>query len=226
MPTIQDVRPGGRIVNDYGENGTLTCFARRTGQQHVLYGITAKHVIESGQGCWLEDHWTVQSAIQVGSQATHVAGLDALYFEIENGVRTQLIEANFHPLGYAFAPMQVWNPSKHIGKVNSATSSAAADQLKQKEMAVDVVGSTQAAAGNPISAGQLVKYSKEINSTRIAPGDSGGCVIDRKSSRYVALISGGNQKTQTNSGHVVLIQEVFDRTGLVLATWADRSEWL
>jgi hypothetical protein len=46
LPIIEKLKPGVAIYRreDYGK-GTLTCFARKIGTDHELYGVTAAHVL-------------------------------------------------------------------------------------------------------------------------------------------------------------------------------------
>jgi len=234
MPPLSEFRPGCEIFDVNGARGTLTCFAIKRGQQGKLYGVTARH-------CAPQDSWLYFGAgrwdggTEVGGPAVHAAAMDVLYFEIDESVKQQLAAANFRPVGLNADVTSVWNPDKIRTKMTQAASAQREDELKGRMVQAQHLGgtstwttnATQQRARAPI-AGEVVKHSPnsrtQFINTTIAPGDSGGPVIDQKQ-RYVGLVSMGDAPRQSATGLVVLLQDAFDDLGLELATWHNRALW-
>lgn len=231
MASIADLKPGGTIYStNTGGRGTLTCFARKPNVK-ALYGVTARHVIPALTFCQIGNPNDFKfKSITVGGPAEHLPNMDALYFKIYPEVSNKLTESNFKPVGYTVEPLQVWDPQRLRNKIENAQSKDEQDRLKTKSVAVKHVGSTQMSLQptdlkTPTPA-TLGKFVKKITNTQIAKGDSGGCVLHDSKQKYVGLISSGHQDVVSDSGNVIYLQDVFEATGLVLATWSARNDWL
>jgi len=231
MPLVEEFKPGAKIFNfaDRYENGfptgTFTCFARSPARAGVLFGITAKHVLpQPGDTCVITDG---HNTLLVGMNRVPAGTLDCVYFEIPEGVRTQLTQENFIPRGKTVEPTQVWDPGKLQQKVAATQDDDLQTALKFKMMRVELFGAKQ----NVLGVGDLNKFADPggttyINNTQIAKGDSGGYVLDPSKLRYAGLISAGHSLTNATQGKVVLLHAVFQAAGLILATWQDRAHWV
>jgi hypothetical protein len=226
MPSIADLKPGGTIYSiATGARGSLTCFAMQHAKPHQLYGVTARHVLPANSFCSIGDPNEFRS-IKAGGPAVHAPAADFLYFEIAEPVRTQLTEDNFIPVGYAHEPRQVWDPGKLRDKVKDAKTAVDEDRLKAKTMPAKLVGSTQTMVAAKPADAVFQKLGSRVTETKIAPGDSGGCLLDHTKMRYLALVSHGDEQNATSTGGgVVLLHDEFAKAGLVLATWGDRYHW-
>ena len=235
MSLVPLLKPGVTIYRSGNfARGTFTCFVRKPEVRSALYGVTGKHVLPQGETCILCDNDPETGKIDqlnIGDNPTHIPNMDFTYFEIYAGIRQQLTANNFIPRGCDVEPLQVWDSSKIVEKVEKAPSADRATELQLKIMPVKFVGATQASTGNVVTHGGLQKYSPDgvanINETSVAAGDSGGCVLDATGLRYAGLISRGNGgERSAKSGIVLLLHKPLMQAGLVLATWADRPHWL
>ena len=231
MPTIADLKPGATIYSvATSARGTFTCFARKPGVKK-LFGVTAKHLLPDRTYCQLGDPNDFTSKVIVfGGPAQHLAGMDGLFFEIDEDLSKQLTQNNFVPVGYTVEPIQVWESQKYRKKIDNAQTISEEGALKLKEIAIKHVGSTQMSAqtsGNKApTTGTLKKNLNFVYNTQIAKGDSGGCVLHGSKQKYVGLISSGWTDIASESGSIVYLDDLFKKAGMVLATWADKAQWL
>lgn len=229
MADYSGLRPGARIYNANDERATLTCFAIKAGEQHHLYGVTARHCVPAGQYCFMDDP-SDGKRICIGGPATHAATIDAACFLIEDDARVALTRANFLPVGYAADIIDVWDPGKLRGKVAGARTSREEDALKAKAMNVNHFGATSLVAPAASLPGQIMKHTASattsIQQTTIAPGDSGGPVIDPAKNRWVGFVSSGAAAGRSTTGGIVVLHEALATLGLALATWSNRGHWL
>jgi hypothetical protein len=230
MAKYDNLRPGALIYSDSGGKGTLTCFVVRGGIARKIYGVTARHVLQSAKGCYVGDN-SAGLPVLVGSSMFPMPGVDLIYFELLDDARTQLTVNNFIPIGYSQEPLQVWDPGKLRQKIAGAQTASIEQALTNKTMAVEHLGSTQQKVGTVKTPGLINKATDgthaatSINSTNIAPGDSGGPVLDPTKLRYVGLVSNGGSPDASTKGEVVVLKDAFDKCGLVLATWKDKAAW-
>lgn len=229
MADYSGLRPGARIYNANRDRATFTCFAIDPAQQHHLFGITARHCVPAGQYMSMDDP-SDGRAIFIGGPAVHAVGVDAASFEIEDAARRALTRANFLPVGYGSDIIDVWDPAKLRGKVAGANTARQEDALKAKTMNVNHYGATSLVAPAPSLPGQVSKFTNSpttlMQQTQIAPGDSGGPVLDAAKNRWVGFVSSGAEAGPSTTGGVVLLHEALARLGLALATWGNRGHWL
>ena len=229
MADYSGLRPGARIYNANRERATFTCFAIDPAQQHHLYGITARHCVPAGQYMSMDDP-SDGAPIFIGGPAVHAVRIDAASFEIEDAARTSLTRANFRPVGYGSDIVDVWDPAKLRGKVANANTVQQEDALRAKTMNVNHFGATSLVAPATSLPGQLSKHTPDpttaIRHTTIAPGDSGGPVLDPGKNRWVGFVSAGAARAASTGGEVVLLHEALASLGLALGTWGNRGHWL
>lgn len=229
MATIADLRPGARICNANDQHGTLTCFAIKPATPHKLYGVTAGHVLTPRGSCWLGSHQDAQK-IWLGGPAHHAQGADLCYFRIDEDVKAALTRANFLPVGHATDIGDLWNPGKLRARVDGAQFASLADPMKRKTMAVKHFGATTLVP--PVQGGidgHVDKWTDSVRTqvrrTNIAPGDSGGPVLDANKNRLIGLVSSGHAQGPSTEGGIVILHDVFAQLGLAIAGWHNRGMW-
>jgi hypothetical protein len=220
---LEHVRPGGTIYEGTKfSRGTLTCFARKAGKK-ALFGITARHCLPSGGRCLIAGN--DQLPIPFGKNAVHLDKLDALYFEIEDNVRSQLEAGNFIPLGATKEPGAVSDMEGHDIKVGKAQNYDLEQELKAKTIDAYFSGGAQFRAKQTKCPAKVNKSLRTVTNTTIQPGDSGGCIYNFAETKYIGIISTGDTLLQAESGTFVPLSTALSKAGLILATWTDNPHW-